>query len=230
VHVVYFDTETLKKHKSIGGVSLNTTKRADNGWHSDVTYDNQPPGLTLLKIDTLPPVGGDTLWSSGYAAYDRLSPAFQKFLDGLEAVHSGQDQVDKAINEGHVVRRKNWTSIHPVVRTHPVTGWKSLFVQPGFTRSIVGLTRRESDTILNFLYDHITGGIDFQVRFKWQENSVAVWDNRVTNHNAIFDYLHIGRRHGWRVTSQAEAPYFDPNSKSRRQHFEEKAKAAAEKN
>ena len=137
--------------------------------------------------------------------------------------------VDEANRAGHVIRRKTWTSVHPVVRTHPVTGWKSLFVQPGFTRSIVGLSRRESDIVLQYLFDHISGGVDFQVRFQWQENSVAVWDNRVTNHNAVFDYLDIGRRHGWRVTPQGEKPYFDPKSKSKRQDLAEKAEAEAKK-
>lgn len=167
-----------------------------------MTYENQPAGLTFLKIDTLPSTGGDTLWASGYSAYDRLSPAMQKFLEGLEAVHSGQQQVDEALRAGHTVRRTVYEHVHPVIRTHPVTGWKSLFVQPGFTRRIVGLSKRESDLILKYLFEHIAGGVDFQVRFNWQENSVAVWDNRTTNHNAVFDYLSIGRRHGWRVTPQ----------------------------
>ncbi|KAI7887283.1 uncharacterized protein EV154DRAFT_520809 [Mucor mucedo] len=226
VHVVYFDTNTFKNYKSIGGVDFSLLVTGADGWHSDVTYENQPAGLTLLKIDTLPPTGGDTLWSSGYSAYDRLSPAFREFLEGLEAVHTGQQQVDEALRANHVLRRTVWTATHPVIRTHPVTGWKALFVQPGFTRSIVGLSKRESDLILKHLFEHIAGGVDFQVRFKWQENSVAVWDNRTTTHNAIFDYLQIGKRHGWRVTPQAEAPYFDPKSKSRKQDLEEKAAAA----
>ncbi|KAI8890206.1 TauD-domain-containing protein [Backusella circina FSU 941] len=215
VHVVYFDQKTP--------TSLFELERtAADGWHSDVTYENQPAGLTLLKIDTLPATGGDTLWASGYTAYDRLSPAMQKFLEGLEAVHSGQQQVDEALRAGHTIRRTVYEHAHPIIRTHPVTGWKSLFVQPGFTRRIVGLSKRESDLILKFLFEHIAGGVDFQVRFKWQENSVAVWDNRTTNHNAVFDYLSIGRRHGWRVTPQAEAPYFDPKSKSRKEDLIEK--------
>lgn len=216
VHVVYFDTETSKKYKSLANVTFGLRSAAD-GWHSDVTNEKQPPGLTFLKIDTLPATGGDTIWASGYTAYDRLSPAFQQFLEGLEAVHSGQQQIEEALRDGHTVRRQHWTSVHPVVRTHPVTGWKALFVQPGFTRSIVGLSQRESDLILNYLFDHVSGGTDFQVRFRWQENSVAVWDNRTTNHNAIFDYLDFGKRHGWRLTSQAEKPYYDPKSKSRQE-------------
>jgi sulfonate dioxygenase len=168
-----------------------------------------------LKIDTLPAVGGDTLWASGYTAYDRLSPAFKKFIEGLEAVHSGLDQSNAAIRAGHTVRRNPIETVHPVVRTHPVTGWKSLFVQPGFTRRIVGVSKRESEAILNFLFAHIAGGVDFQVRLKWEENTVAVWDNRTTFHNAVFDYFDVGLRHGWRITPQGEVPYYDPNSKSR---------------
>ena len=228
IHVVYFDTETVKRFKSIGGVDFTLSRTAADGWHSDVTYENQPAALTLLKIDTLPPTGGDTLWSSGYTAYDRLSPAFQKFVEGLEAVHSGQQQVDEAVNAGRTVRRGVWTATHPVVRTHPVTKQKALFVQPGFTRKIVGLTNKESNIVLQYLFDHISGGVDFSVRFRWEENSVAVWDNRVTNHNAIFDYLDIGKRHGWRVTAQGEAPYFDPESKSRKEVLEAQAQAIAD--
>ncbi|KAG0166119.1 hypothetical protein DFQ28_009011 [Apophysomyces sp. BC1034] len=209
IHVVYFDTETPKK--------FFDSRSASHGWHTDVSYEEQPAGLTFLKIDTLPAVGGDTLWSSGYAAYDRLSPAFQKFVEGLEAVHTGQGQVNEAIALGKTVRRKHVESVHPVVRTHPVTGWKSLYVQPVFTKHIVGLTKEESDAVLKHLYNHITGGVDFQVRLRWEEDTVAVWDNRVTNHNAIFDYLEIGKRHGWRVTPQAEKPYFDPSSRSKKE-------------
>ncbi|KAI8140599.1 hypothetical protein BJV82DRAFT_645616 [Fennellomyces sp. T-0311] len=207
IHVVYFDTKTPKNYFE--------NRSAGDGWHSDVSYEKQPPGLTLLKIDLLPKTGGDTMWSSGYSAYDRLSPAWKKFVEGLEAVHSGEEQVQQANAQGHTVRRKTWNAVHPVVRTHPVTGWKALYIQPGFTRSIVGLTRRESKAVLDFLFDHIESGLDFQVRFRWEEDSVAVWDNRVTAHNAIFDYLDEGARHGFRVTPQAEKPYLDPNSKSK---------------
>ncbi|KAI7852453.1 hypothetical protein BDC45DRAFT_485281 [Circinella umbellata] len=216
IHVVYFDTKTPKQYfKNLS---------AGDGWHSDVSYEKQPPGLTLLKIDLLPgETGGDTMWLSGYSAYDRLSPALKKFVEGLEAVHTGQMQVDEANKAGHAVRRQHWESTHPVVRVHPVTGWKSLYIQPGFTKRIVGLTKRESDAVLRFLFNHIETGHDFQVRFKWEEDSVAVWDNRVTAHNAIFDYLDVGSRHGFRVTPQAEKPYYDVNGKSK--HESDLAKA-----
>ncbi|KAI9259455.1 hypothetical protein BDA99DRAFT_560886 [Phascolomyces articulosus] len=216
IHVVYFDTQTPKHYFNY--------RSAGDGWHSDVSYEKQPPGLTILKIDLLPgESGGDTMWSSGYSAYDRLSPAFQKFVEGLEAVHTGQMQVDEANKAGHAIRRQHWETTHPVVRVHPVTGWKALYVQPGFTKRIVGLSKRESDAVLGFLFNHIETGHDFQVRFKWEEDSVAVWDNRVTSHNAIFDYLDVGSRHGFRVTPQAEKPYYDVNGKSK--HASDLAKA-----
>jgi alpha-ketoglutarate-dependent taurine dioxygenase len=173
------------------------------GWHSDVSYELQPPGFTFLKIDTLPGgSGGDTLWASSYAAYDRLSPEIKKTIENLQAVHSGKEQAAGAKAQGRTVRRQDTEHIHPLVRTHPVTGWKALWVQPGFTRRIVGLSRHESDALLKLLYDHLAGGYDFHVRFKWTEDAVAVWDNRVTSHAAIFDYTDFGKRHGWRITTQ----------------------------
>ncbi|ORZ03525.1 hypothetical protein BCR43DRAFT_432262 [Syncephalastrum racemosum] len=219
IHVVRFDTKTPQQ--------LFNYRGAGDGWHTDVSYEEQPLGLTFLKIDTLPEIGGDTMWSSGYAAYDRLSPAWQKFVEGLEAVHTGQMQVDEALANGHAVRRKKVESVHPLVRTHPVTGWKSLYVQHGFTKRIVGMSKRESDAVLNFLLNHIESGHDFQVRFRWTEDSVAVWDNRITNHNAIFDYLDVGLRHGWRVSPQAEKPFYDPKSKSKRQAENERLASKA---
>jgi sulfonate dioxygenase len=147
----------------------------------------------------------------------------------LEAVHSGKEQAAGAAAEGYTVRRQDIEHIHPIIRTHPVTGWKALFVQPGFTRRIVGLNRHESDALLKLLYEHLAGGYDFHVRFKWTEDTVAVWDNRATSHAAIFDYIEHGKRHGWRITTQAERPYYDAKSKSRKEDLLEK-KAAAETN
>ncbi|KAI9301883.1 hypothetical protein BJ944DRAFT_168303 [Cunninghamella echinulata] len=221
VHVVYFDEKSPRKEYE---------SSAADGWHTDVSYEKQPAGITLLKMDVVPPVGGDTLWASGYSAFDRLSPTFQKFLEGLEAVHSGQFQFDEAHRNGHVNRRDHVETTHPLVRTHPVTGWKSLYIQPLFTKRIVGLQKHESDAILKLLYDHIYGGYDFHVRLKWEVNTVAVWDNRITHHNPIFDYLDIGARHGWRTTPMAERPFFDPNSKTRKEALEEARKKKLEEN
>ena len=145
-------------------------------------------------------------------------------MEGLEAVHSGDVHRETARVTGQPLRREAPDNVHPVIRTHPVTGWKSLFVNRGFTRRIVGFTRRESDAVLNFLYDHIETGIDFQVRFKWTEDTVAIWDNRVTYHNPVYDYFGgKGLRHGYRVSPSAERPYFDPKSKSRREALAEEA-------
>ncbi|ORX46129.1 TauD-domain-containing protein [Hesseltinella vesiculosa] len=193
--------------------------------HSDITFEKQPAGITFLKLELVPKTGGDTIWYSAYEAYDRLSPALQRFLEGLRATHQGDIFEHYSKFAGIPLRREvPQDTTHPVVRTHPVTGWKSLFVQPGFTRSIVGLRKHESDALLKLLYEHLGGGYDFQVRYKWGANDVAIWDNRVTNHCAIPDYQSNEKRYGFRVTSTAEAPYFDPKSKSRRQDLEEAQK------
>ncbi|KAI8882159.1 TauD-domain-containing protein [Backusella circina FSU 941] len=216
---IFYDEKNPQTLKYFEGIS------ADQAWHSDITYENQPAGLTFLKLDTLPDVGGDTLWASAYEAYDRLSAPMKKFLEGLEAIHTGQVHNDRVKRSGTYIRREFVDSTHPIVRVHPLTGWKGLFVQPGFTKQIVGLSRKESDLILKFLFSHISGGHDFQLRFKWSEDTIAVWDNRCTFHCAIFDYFEEGRRHGWRVTPTAERPRYDPKGKSRREDLAEKKKA-----
>ncbi|KAI8059473.1 hypothetical protein BC940DRAFT_221811, partial [Gongronella butleri] len=193
-----------------------------DGIHSDITYEKQPAGLTFLTINVLPKTGGDTVWYNGYEAYDRLSPVLRTFLEGLTAKHYGDAHIRVAEKYGRTLRREVRDDVfHPVIRTHPVTGWKSLFVQPGFTRDIQELRKHESDALLKLLYEHIAGGYDFQVRHKWE-----VYDNRVTFHSAIFDYLDLGKRSGFRVTPTAEAPYFDPKSKSRREALKEAAELA----
>ncbi|KAJ3113622.1 hypothetical protein HDU96_003153 [Phlyctochytrium bullatum] len=179
--------------------------------HTDVSYEIQPPSYTFLKLDHIPPTGGDTLWFSSYAAYEKLSPTFKKFLEGLTAIHSGVRQAEDSIRRGGPNRREPVETEHPVVRTHPVTGRKALYVNPVFTRRIPQLSAHESQLVLNYLYQHIQTGYDFTVRFKWSTNSIALWDNRVTNHAATFDFGTNYIRHGQRVTPQAEKPFFDAN-------------------
>ncbi|KAF9698663.1 hypothetical protein EKO04_003475 [Ascochyta lentis] len=179
-------------------------------WHSDVTYEKQPPGTTFLYLLDGPAAGGDTLFANQAAAYKRLSPEFRKRLQGLKVVHSAVEQADNSRNRGGVVRREPVTSIHPLVRTHPATGEKALFVNPQFSRRIVGFKKEESDFLLNFLYDHIAKGQDFQARVKWVPGTVVVWDNRVTAHSALLDWEDGARRHLARITPQAEAPYETP--------------------
>ncbi|KAI1132393.1 hypothetical protein F5Y10DRAFT_207724 [Nemania abortiva] len=179
-------------------------------WHSDVSYEQQPPGTTFLYILDTPETGGDTLFSNAVEAYNRLSPLFQERLHGLKATHSGVEQVAVANARGSINRREPVTNVHPIVRTHPATGEKALYVNPQFTREIVGLKREESDAILKFLYDHIAFGADFQARVKWEEGTVVVWDNRVTQHSALLDWKNGQRRHLARITPQAERPYETP--------------------
>lgn len=143
-------------------------------------------------------------------AYNRLSPGFQSRLHGLKATHSGVEQVESSRSRDGVVRREPVITEHPLVRTHPVTGEKALFVNPQFTRDIVGYKKEESDALLKFLYDHIAFGADFQARVKWEEKTVVVWDNRVALHSALIDWKDGQRRHLARITPQAEKPFETP--------------------
>lgn len=203
--------------------------------HSDVTYENIPADYACLQIRQAPEVGGDTLWASAYEAYDRLSPAMRKYLEGLTALHKGLGfiQLAKKFNIGEFRENRGspenvgqeLEAVHPVVRTNPITGWKGLFVNREFTQSIVELTPGESDNLLEFLFDHVSDNHDCQVRFRWEPNSVAIWDNRCTFHNATFD-LDDGVREGTRGMSLGERPYLDPNSLTRREALEKKRQEA----
>ena len=131
-----------------------------------MTYELQPPGYTSLRILTGPPRGGggDTLWASQYAVYDALSVPMQKYLDGLTALHSAQMQADGSRAAGRPVRRDPVVTEHPLVRTHPVTGWKSVFFNPGFVTEIVGVPKGESNAIINYLNEVITTTQELHVR------------------------------------------------------------------
>ncbi|EPT01675.1 hypothetical protein FOMPIDRAFT_1059637 [Fomitopsis schrenkii] len=196
VHVVYNDASRRPDPTAFSKLEL---------WHSDVSYELQPPSTTSLKVIAGPPYGGDTLWSSGYALYSSFSPAFQKYLEGLYAVHSAVAQADGSRAAGHTVRREPVESIHPIVRVHPVTGWKSIYVNPGFVRRILGVPKAESDAVLQLLFLQIAENVDFQVRFHWEPNSIAFWDNRVVTHSATFDFW-PHTRHALRATPHGEKP------------------------
>ncbi|KAJ6576676.1 hypothetical protein DFH09DRAFT_1149990 [Mycena vulgaris] len=196
VHVVYNDSSRRPDPASFSKLEL---------WHTDVSYEIQPPSTTSLKILTGPEYGGDTIWSSGYALYSSFSPGFQKYLEGLSAVHSAVAQAEGARAAGLPVRRQEIETIHPVVRVHPATGFKSVYVNPGFTRRIVGVPKAESDAILSLLFHQISENPDFQVRFKWEKNSIAFWDNRVVTHSATFDFW-PATRHALRATPHGEKP------------------------
>ncbi|KAL8948489.1 MAG: hypothetical protein Q9222_005332 [Ikaeria aurantiellina] len=189
-------------------------------WHSDVTYEVQPPSYTCLKVLNGPPRGGggDTLWSSQYAAYDLLSAPMQKYLEGLSALHSAQIQADGSRALSRPVRRDAIVTKHPLVRTHPVTGWKSLFFNPGFVTGIVGIPKAESDAIVVYLNEIIATTQEIHARFQWQKNDVAFWDNRICNHSASYGFAsHL--RHAVRVACHGERPVFDPDGKSQEEEL-----------
>ncbi|CDZ97742.1 Taurine catabolism dioxygenase TauD/TfdA [Phaffia rhodozyma] len=197
--------------------------RASNLWHSDITFEPHPSDYAILKLNVLPTTGGDTVWASAYEAYDRLSPAFQTFLSGLTATHIGSPFLEKASREGLTFAEPRGhpenkgqilEAVHPVIRTNPVTGWRGLFVNKAFTKRINELTVDESENLLSYLHHHITLNHDLQVRFKWSQNAIALWDNRSTFHCATNDYGFTGRS-GDRVISVGERPFFDPSSVSR---------------
>ncbi|KAJ1569469.1 hypothetical protein HK405_004272 [Cladochytrium tenue] len=206
---------------------IRRSKLSSIGWHSDITFENVPSDYAALKVHTPPAgAGGDTLWASGYEVYDRLSPVFREFLEGLTATHSSAAQF-KAIAkirglEIPVSRGApenvgdSLEAVHPVVRTNPVTGWKSVFVNKNFTKYINELGPDESDAVLELLNRVSIENHDLQVRFRWTKNDVAIWDNRSTFHTATNDYLGE-RRVGDRVVSLGERPYFDAASWSRRE-------------
>ncbi|KAF2689028.1 dioxygenase-like protein [Lentithecium fluviatile CBS 122367] len=203
-HSIYLGPDNLYR------LGRSTSKLTTTGYHSDVSYEHQPPAITLLTLVQVPETGGDTGWTSQVAAYDRLSEPLKAFLEGLRAEHSGFGQAERAARDGHFVRRDPVKSYHPVVRVHPVTKQKVLFVNPGFTKRIVGLKDEESEAILGLLFKHISLSQDIQARVKWDDRTVALWDNRVTAHTAISDYAIAGDkatlRQGFRITALGEVP------------------------
>ena len=179
---------------------------AGERWHSDVSCDAEPPMGSILHLHTIPPTGGDTLFASMYAAYDTLSGPMQTWLATLSAEHDGAPYY-RSVNA--IVGRDDGgrsypRHVHPVVRTHPVSGRKSLFVNEMFTTRIVELSRGEGDALLAFLFKHVQRP-EFQCRFRWAPNSIAFWDNRCTQHMAIWDYF-PATRSGYRVTVKGERP------------------------
>src|SRR5499427_4338209 len=179
---------------------------AGEDWHSDVSCDPEPPMGSILHLTEVPPDGGgDTMFANMYLAYEMLSAPIRKLIDGLTAVHDGE----------HVFRGRYGIkdagkafprAEHPVIRTHPVTGRKLLFVNRGFTTRIVQLKRHESAALLEMLYRHIETP-ELQCRFKWEKDSIAFWDNRCVQHHALWDY-YPARRYGHRVTICGDKPFY----------------------
>lgn len=184
-----------------------------DAWHTDVTMDAEPPMGSILRAVEVPGVGGDTIWASMYAAYEALPKAMQAMLGDLVAVHHYPDSFRTSVTrqqDGYAKLERydkdHQPVEHPMVRTHPVTGRKALFVNSTFTKSIKGVGRKESRAILDMLEHHVATRPEFQVRFKWERHSVAFWDNRCTQHYAVADYFPQVRRMQ-RVTIAGDRPY-----------------------
>jgi alpha-ketoglutarate-dependent taurine dioxygenase len=162
-------------------------------WHSDNTFLADPPMGSILRAVQLPDVGGDTCFASMYAAYEGLSPAMRAFVDGLRAVHDITNPLKKAIRDGHstldlaAMQTKCPPVEHNVVVKHPETGRRALFVNRNSTTHIVGLSDREQEVLLPFLFDHVRSP-EYQCRFHWEPGSIAFWDNRSVQHYAVADY------------------------------------------
>jgi taurine dioxygenase len=202
-------TKSRELYATYGDVAKR--QRQGVSWHTDVTFVERPPLGSILNAVVIPPSGGDTVWSSQVAAYESLSPALQRFLDGLTAIHDGKAQF------GELLKRREgggeWDGEafdqlhpveHPVVITHPETGERALFVNPGFTSHIAQLDRAESDHLLAYLYAHSTK-LEHTVRYHWTAGDLAFWDNRVTQHAVVGDF---GTQHRviQRVTLRGERP------------------------
>ncbi len=178
---------------------------AGEEWHSDVSCDPEPPMGSILYIKEVPSNGGgDTLFASMYAAYEALSDPLKQLLLGLTAIHDG-DHVYRGrygiSDQGQQFPR----SEHPIVRTHPETGRRALYVNRGFTTRIPQLKRPESAALLEMLYRHVETP-EFHCRFRWQPGSIAFWDNRCVQHHAMWDYFPL-KRYGHRVTICGDKPF-----------------------
>ena len=191
-------------HPEIRVVHADQTSTSVTGevWHSDMSCEPEPPMGSILYLHETPETGGDTAFANMYLAYETLSEPVKRLVGGLGAFHTSAH----VYSRGAYARtdKKFPEAVHPIVRTHPVTGRKSLFVNRGFTTRIEGLKRHESDALLEMLLRHCETP-EFQCRFQWQRHSVAFWDNRCALHRATFDYFpHV--RHGHRVTIKGDKP------------------------
>ena len=180
---------------------------AGEGWHTDISSEVRPPALSMLRMEIVPDAGGDTLFADMYQAFSSLSIEMQGILLRLTARHDPTGHY--LYLSGEKTLRELPSQVHPVVRTHPLTGRKALYVNSAFTAKIKELSKAESRAVLDMLYQHISAGISFQIRVRWEPNTVVFWDNRCVQHHAAWDYF-PQVRHGYRATAIGEVPYLDP--------------------
>jgi taurine dioxygenase len=200
-------SKTRQLYATYGDVA---SRRQGIHWHTDVTFVRRPPAGSILRAVVIPPAGGDTAFSNQQAAFEALSPSLRQYLSTLHAMHDGQAQFSSVLER---FGDGKWEGrdlpvlepvVHPVVRTHPETGARVLFVNPGFTSHIVELERPESDALLSFLYTHSVRP-EFVVRYHWAAGDVGFWDNRATQHSVVGDF---GDQHRviQRVTIKGDEP------------------------
>ena len=183
------------------------SRGSENNWHSDVTWRECPSLGSILLAREVPPVGGDTLFANMHLAYERLSEQMQRFCEGLTAVHDIARVFAKRLGKSVEELHEQYPPMrHPVIRTHPETGERAIYVNTGFTSHIEGLSKEESSWLLDHLYK-TAWDVEIQCRFRWQKGSVAFWDNRVCQHLAVSDYF-PARRVMERVTIAGDRPYF----------------------
>jgi taurine dioxygenase len=204
----------LESHPEIEIVESTAERpKAASNWHADITWRDNPPIGTSLYAQVIPPSGGDTIWASLTQAFESLPPEFQAYLETLTAVHSWEIsgwteyllQQDASGEQLREARAKYPPVEHPVVRVHPLTGKKILYVNPTFTSHIKGLPRAQSDALLTQLFD-LAKQPEFQARLRWQPGTLAVWDNRSTQHYAVGDFF-PAQRLLHRITFTAERAF-----------------------
>ena len=200
----------MKNYPEIFEINTDKNSKIANGaedFHSDVSCDIEPPLGTMLQLHVLPECGGDTMFANMYLAYEALSKPMQVFLSGLKAFHESEHfYKGRYQNKNEVDMNKEYPSaIHPIIRTHPETEKKAIYVNKFFTTRIEGLADQESKLILDYLFTHIEK-TEFQIRYKWNKNDMAFWDNRCTIHKALWDYF-PNERKGRRVTIKGSVPY-----------------------
>jgi len=200
----------MKNYPEIFEINTDKNSKIANGaedFHSDVSCDIEPPLGTMLQLHVLPECGGDTMFANMYLAYEALSKPMQVFLGGLKASHESEHfYKGRYQNKNEVDMNQEYPSaIHPIIRTHPETEKKAIYVNKFFTTRIEGLADQESKLILDYLFCHIEK-TEFQIRYKWNKNDMAFWDNRCTIHKALWDYF-PNERKGRRVTIKGSVPY-----------------------
>lgn len=206
---VHPDYPELLPITSDGGLRDGMTAPAADFWHSDTTFRELPSAASILQAHQLPALGGDTLWCNTVAVYNGLDDELKERIDGLNAIHNGAGsyafrRIMKDEEKRHAFLEKYPPQAHPVVRVHPETGERLVYVNSGFTTHIVDMDEAESDALLARLYDEVKRP-EYQVRLRWEPGTIAFWDNRSTQHYGVADY--VGKRHLERVTVIGDKPF-----------------------